>query len=272
MSVLAPERIPIDPPEFLPVSHLSVSSLNLYERCPLAWKHRYVDKRPERPSGKMTLGSSAGAALHQHFGRQLETGEGMSTEELLDEYSADWWERTEREDVDYQSDTPGQLFDSGAEALRMYHVAIAPSIVPVAIEREFELSWPGAPFVVSGFLDLETEAGAVVDFKMTTKRWSEDKAGGEIQPTVYLAARRAEGNPATAFEYHTMIRRANPMAEVVPTPRTERQLDLLTTRVFSIARSIEWRWLNDVWQGTGPDVAWLCRGCGYAADCDWRRI
>jgi hypothetical protein len=270
MSVLELARQAIiEPPSSLPVDHLSVSSLNLFARCPMAWKLRYVDKVLEPPSGKMTLGGAAGAALAQHYGRQIETGEGLSTADVLDEFSAEWDGRVDREEVFWGSDTPGGLKDSGVAALAIYHAVIAPTVIPSTVEREFSLTWPDAPFELTGFLDLETVDGAVADYKMTGQRWSAEKAAAELQPTVYLAARRAEGNPATGFAYHTMVRTKKPSAELVPAPRTERQLDLLTHRVFSIARAMQWRWLNDCWAGAGPDVAWLCRSCS-APDCAWR--
>jgi hypothetical protein len=141
--------------------------------------------------------------------------------------------------------------------------------VPVSIERTFELSWPDFPLLLTGYRDLETADGRIVDYK-TGARMSAEKAAAELQPTVYLAANRAEGNPATGFEFHSLVTNKTPDAQIVPAPRTEHQLDLLTHRVFSIARSIEFRWLNDVWEGAGPDTAWLCRSCP-ATDCAWRR-
>jgi hypothetical protein len=269
MSVLALERVVVDPPDSLPVAYLSVSSLNLFSRCPLAWKRRYVDKISEPASGKMLLGSAAGAALAQHYGTRIETGTGFTTTELLDEYAAEFELRSGREEIIWGADNPGLLKDSGVAALALYHLQIAPIIIPSTVEREFELSWPGVGFKLTGFIDLETVDGAIVDYKMTGQRWSAEKAAAELQPTVYLAARRAEGNPATGFDYHAMVRTKKPSTEIVPATRTERQLDLLTHRVFSIARAMQWRWLNDCWAGTPPDLAWLCRSCS-ARDCDWR--
>jgi hypothetical protein len=272
MSALAlSPNLRVDPPATLPVEYLSVSSLNLFERCPESWRRKYIEHQYEPPSGKMLLGGAAGAAEAQHYGLQIERGEGLVIEDVLDEFSAQLDDRASREEVDWQGEQPGALKDSGVGALRIYHAAIAPTVTPVSVEREFSLSWEGAPFTLTGYLDLEDSGGAVCDLKMSKQRWSEDKARAELQPTVYLAARRAEGNPAPEFQYHTMIRTAQPKAEVVPTIRTERQLDLLTTRIFSIAREIEWRWLNDCWRGTAPDLAWMCRGCGFASSCPWSR-
>jgi hypothetical protein len=259
----------VDPPSTFPLDHLSVSSLDLYSRCPEKWRRRYIDHEPDRPSAKMILGGAAGAALVQSFGLQIERGMGLSTDELLDEFSSEWEDRLEREDIDFEKETPGALKDSAVAALRVYHRQLAPDVIPASVERPFELSWPGCPFDLIGFIDLETADGGLVDFKTTGKRWGAEKAGAELQPTVYLAAKRAEGNPAAGFAYHLLIRTKQATAEIVPTARTETQLDLLTYRVFSIARSIEWRWRNDCWQGAPPDLAWLCRGCGYDS-CAWR--
>ncbi len=268
MSALAIDRVTVEPPVSLPVDYLSLSSLSLLMRCPEAWRRRYIDKEPEPPSGKMVLGSSAGAALNQHFGHQLESGDGLCTEALLDEFASEFEERTGREEIDYGTDTAGALKDSGARALAIYHRDIAPAIVPISVEREFELSWPGVEWVLTGFLDLEDTGGLVRDYKMRAKRMSQKDADGDLQPTVFLAARRAEGNPAAGFRFDTMVRTKLPTAEVVPTERSERQLDLLSDRIFGLAREIEWRCETGIWSGASPH-AWFCSACRYA-DCPLR--
>jgi hypothetical protein len=268
MSVLTVDRIAVDPPARLPVDYLSLSSLKQFQMCPEKWRRRYIEKEPEPPSGKMVLGSAAGAALAQHFGRQIESGEGLSTSDVLDEFASEWEDRIGREDVDFEKETAGGLKDSGAGALTIYHGQFAPAIVPVAVEREFQLSWPGVEWIVTGFLDLEDDAGLVRDYKMTSKRISQSAADGDLQPTMYLAARRAEGNPATGFRFDTMVRTKQPTAEVVETERTDRQLDFLSNRIFALAREIEWRCETGNWMGASPGT-WFCSTCRYH-DCPWR--
>jgi len=255
------------PPQ-IPVEYLSLSSLRLFQQCPEKWRRRYVDHEHEPPSGKMLLGSAAGAALAQHYGRQIESGTGLSTEELLDEFAAEWDDRTGREDVDYEQETPGELKDSGAGALRVYHTQFAPGIVPVAVERQFELHWPGVDWCLTGYLDLEDADGLVRDYKMSAKKMSQRDADADLQPTVYLAAKRAEGDPAAGFRFDQMIRTKQPTAQVVVTERSERQLDQLTERVFTLAREIEWRCETGTWSGAPPNT-WFCGTCRYH-DCAWR--
>ena len=173
-----------------------------------------------------------------------------------------------REDVDYGKDTPGQLKDSGAGALRIYRTQFAPAIVPICVERGFVLEWAGVYWKLTGYVDLEDAEGLVRDYKMIDRRMSQGAADADLQADVYLAARRAEGNPAAGFRFDTMIRTSQPKAEVVVTERSEHQLDRLTDRIFALAREIEWRTTNDQWMGAAP-MTWFCGTCRYA-DCAWR--
>lgn len=258
----------VDPPARLPVGYLSLSSLKQFQMCPEKWRRKYIEHDPEPSSGKMVLGSAAGAALAQHYGRQIESGVGISTEQVLDEFATEWEDRISREDVDYEKETAGGLKDSGAGALRVYHQQFAPAIAPVSVEREFELSWRGVEWKMTGYLDLEDDEGLVRDYKMTNKRMSQGAADADLQADVYLTARRAEGNPAAGFRFDTMIRTAQPKAEIVVTERSELRLDRLTERVFALAREIEWRCDNDQWMGAAP-MTWFCGTCRYA-NCAWR--
>jgi hypothetical protein len=258
----------VDPPPSLPVDYLSLSSLKQLMMCPEKWRRKYIDHIPEQPSGKMVLGSSAGAALAQHYGTQIETGEGIATEQLLDEFATEWDDRTGREEVNYENETPGALKDSGAAALAVYHRLFAPKIRPVAIEREFEMRWPGVDWRMTGFIDLEDDEDNVHDYKMTAKRITQAAADADLQADVYLAARRAEGNPAACFWFDAMIRTQQAKAEAVPTNRSDAQLDFLTERIFGLAREIEWRCETGTWSGAPPNT-WFCGTCRYQ-DCPLR--
>jgi PD-(D/E)XK nuclease superfamily len=254
--------VTIDPPAHLPVDYLSLSSLRLFMQCPSKWRRRYLEHEVEPSSGKMLLGSSAGASLAQHFGTQIESGVGLTTEQVLDEFSTDWEHRIGSEEVDWGKDTAGALKDSGAQALRTYHVAIAPTIEPVAIERGFELGWAGVNWKLTGFIDLESADGLVRDYKMTAKRMSQRDADADLQPTIYLAARRAEGSPAAGFRFDTMIRTAKPTAEVLATERSDEQLDALTGRIFGLTAEIAYRCESGNWSGAAPNT-WFCSTCKY---------
>lgn len=260
--------VTVDPPSILPVEHLSVSSLGLLAKCPEKWRRRYIEREYEPASGKMILGSSVGAAEGQHYSQVIETGEGYTVEQVCDEFTAEWDDRIGREDIDWGTDSAGDLKDSGVSSIEAYHSQVAPLIVPASVEREFTLSWPGVDWNLTGFLDLEEADGTVADLKVRGKKMLRSDADVDLQPAAYLYARRAEGNPAPRFDFHTMVRTKRPYAEVVTTERTDRQLDTFADRIFLAASEIHWRASNDTWSGAAPG-AWWCsdKMCGYHSTC-----
>ena len=260
--------VTVDPPAKLPVDHLSLSSLRLFAQCPEKWRRRYLEREYEPPNGKMILGSAAGAAESQHYATVIETGEGFTVERVVDEFDAEWEDRISREDVDFGRDKPGELKDSGVRALESYHTLIVPEVVPVSVERELSLTWPGVDWNVTGFLDVEDADGNVRDMKMRGRRMSQKDADSDLQPDLYLLARRAEGQPAAGFVFDTMVRASKPFAEAISTSRSEARLDRMTDRIFAVAREIEWRVEADQWTGAAPGT-WFCGTCSYM-DCPWR--
>lgn len=260
-------NVRIDPPARLPVGHLSYSSLKLFAQCPEQWRREKLEHEYRPPSGKMLLGGAAGAALAQHYGHQINSGEGLSTERVLDEFDKCWERRVDREaEVNWEKDTRGALKDSGAACLELFHRRIAPSITPVSIEREFRFGWPGVEWLITGYIDVEDIANRVRDMKMG-KRVSQADADADLQADIYLAARRAEGNPAAGFCFDQMIRNKTPVVDITHTSRTEDQLDLLTERIFRLACELDWRCSTGIWSGAPPKT-WFCGNCTY--DCPLR--
>jgi hypothetical protein len=258
----------VEAPSILPVDHLSLSSLRLFAQCPERWRRRYLEREYEPPSGKMILGSAVGAAEAQSYSLKLETGEPYSVEQVCDEFDAEYEDRISREPVEWGNDNAGDLKDSGVVVLEKYHREIVPEVVPVSVEREFELSWPGIDWNVVGFIDVEDADGVVRDLKVRGKRMSQKDAHADLQPTLYLAARRAEGAPAEGFVFDTMVRATKPFAESVATWRSDAQLDHMSARIFALAIELDWRVQSGNWTGAAPGT-WFCGTCSYM-DCPWR--
>lgn len=258
----------LDVPTTLPVAHLSVSSLKTYLDCPLAWKRRYIDREYEPPNGAMLLGSSVGAAEAHADSEQIDTGERPELAAVIDEFSDDWDERVDREEVDWRGESAGEMKDQGVAAVQAYESTIGPNLRPTSVEREFELRFEGVDWTVTGFIDLEEEDGSVSDRKVKARKLAVQAANVDLQPSIYLLARRAEGNPAGLFKFHTIIRTKTPYAEIVPTVRTNSQLDALEDRLLLVASEIAWRIETDHWQGAVPGH-WKCseKWCGYWPDC-----
>lgn len=248
--------------------HLSNSSLMLLWRCPEKWRRRYLAREYEPPSGAMIVGSCTGAAARVNFEHKIETGEDLDTADVLDAFADEWNGRAGDEDIDWGTEKPERIRESGQAALSAYHRLIAPGVRPVTVERQFTLRFEGVEWTFTGYLDLEESDGAVGDLKCKGKRLAQANADADSQPASYLLARRAEGKVAPEFRFHTMIRTAKATAEVVRTIRTDEQLDAFLRRIFSAAAEIAWRTEYGEWSGAVPD-AWWCsaRSCGYHASC-----
>lgn len=255
-------------PRTLPVANLSVSSVSTFLRCPEKWRRRYLEREYEPPSAAMILGSSVGAAEGAAYQHQIDTGQRLATPDVLDLFSDEFEDRVGREEVVWDGHTPAEIKDTGVSAVKAYDTTLAPSVTPISVEREFQLHFEGVDWGLLGYFDLEDQDGHVIDLKVRGRKLSDADARADIQPTAYLLARRAEGNPAPAFHYHTMVKTKTPYAESVPTVRTDRQLDAFTDRLLNIAAEIQWRLEYDVWAGAVPG-SWWCsqRSCGHWSSC-----
>jgi hypothetical protein len=108
---------------------------------------------------------------------------------------------------------------------------------------------PAAEWGVLCFLDLETvrtEHGArvpaVVDYKVKSTPLTEYKADSDFQPSVYLAGRWLEGDPAGEFCFAQIAkpgpRRREMSASIVSTSRSTAQLRGALARIAQVAAQI----------------------------------
>jgi hypothetical protein len=255
-------------PTQLPVDHLSANSISTYLKCPERWRRRYVEREYEPPSGALILGSSVHAAEAHADNVQIESGSRPPSADVQDLFADEWEERSEREEVDWGTDQPGELKDIGVKAISAYDRDIAPSLRPVSVEREFKLDLADVDWGFLGYMDFEEEDGAIVDRKVRGTKMSQAVADTELAVAPYMLARRAEGNPAPEFRFHTFVKTKKPYAEIVPTSRTDAQLDHFVDRLYAVAAEIAWRMESGIWSGAVPG-SWWCseRFCGFHSTC-----
>lgn len=258
----------LDVPTRLPVDALSVSSINLFRRCPEKWRRRYVEREYEPPRAPMILGSAVGAAENHADQVLIDTGSRVSTDDVLDLYMDEFEERTTKEEVDWEGEQPGGVKDIGIQVIRAYEEEIVPTYTPVSVEREFYIQPEGVEWGFKGFLDLELDNGVVADRKVIGKKMNAEDAAKDTQATAYLLARRTEGNPAIAFDFHTTVKTKKPYAEILSTTRTDKQLDAFVELLYKIAAEMHWRLENDAW-GYAPPGGWWCseKQCGFWRSC-----
>jgi len=121
------------------------------------------------------------------------------------------------------------------------------------------------------FLDLETvrpdhgeQVPGVIDYKVKPTPLTENKADSDFQPSVYLAGRWLEGDPAAEFCFAQIAkpgpRRREMSASIVTTRRTTQQLRGALARIAQLASQVV-----ACYERFGPDRPW-----GFADPTGWK--
>jgi hypothetical protein len=253
-------------PRTLPFN-LSASAIDTYLKCPEKFRRRYIERERSLSSPAMILGSSFHAAEGENFQQKIESKEDMTTADVVDVYSGEFDERTDNTEAEWGDEKPGEVKDIGVKLTERYHEELAPLRTPVTVERRFELGLPDVDWLVTGYIDLETDEDEIIDFKTKASRMNAAAARYEVQPRTNLLARRAEGRPAT-FAFDTLVKNKSPVVDTIPVPISDHELDRFVQRLYLIAGEINWRMENDVWQGAIPGQWWCSvKFCDFWSTC-----
>ena len=155
--------------------HLSVSMVELFERCPRAFHVRYVLGRPPERTPAMLYGTLFGRALEA-----LALG-------ADDPYAGflRGWEALRRALGPAAAELPP--VERGFQQLRRFAAEYLPRHAGGVPERRFQLQLPaehGVDLPVLGYLDLDTEE-CVVEYKTARGGWSAARAAARHQTHVY---------------------------------------------------------------------------------------
>jgi hypothetical protein len=276
-------RIPIPlrlPPRYdgQPLSHLSKSSVELFCRCPDAYRRRYVLGVGEPAGAVMFLGSRVDDALTHYYRTLLDSGETLPPEELESFYTANWQQQLELEQeqrgVDWSELDAEVAMTIGREALGVCLQKLVPQLgEPVAVQRKLEFRLhPRAEWTVVGFIDLETRreqpgqerpVAEVVDWKVKADAVHQQRADRDLQAGLYLAGRWIEGDPADSFAFAQALRpgarRKHVSTALTRTTRSVGELRAIRARLALVASQIAW-----LYERYGPDRPW-----GFADPTSW---
>lgn len=214
------------------IDHLSYSSISGYLQCSKHWKYRYIDKVPTESGDALLFGS----AWHKMIGLVANGGH-------LTQMSPNAWHKALME-IDYE--LPAQ---DGMEIQKLGERMLAvPEITtmiqglqPREIEYKFEVHVPGVPVPLIGFIDMITQDGHIIDFKTSSRKWTQERADMDLQPTFYLAALNKLGLvelPAT-FRYMIFTKTKNPEVQIIDTTRTAADVLALYALVKEVWDAIE---------------------------------
>jgi hypothetical protein len=196
------------------ITHLSYSSVSSYLMCAAAWKFHYIDKVQTPTSPALVFGS----AFHNTMEKWIAGNENS----LSEAWSREWKKQTEGQDIDWGTDIPEEMFNTGIRILtdadilqELQNTFFQHAEMPV-IETKVELNIPGVPIPVIGYIDIITSDKVPGDFKTSSRSWTPDKALDETQPLFYLAAMNQMGFPVDGwrFRHYVFVKTKTPKFQV----------------------------------------------------------
>lgn len=194
-----------------------------FNKCPLSFYFRHILGLKEPPRGAMYQGIAFHHGVEVNFEQKLRTQIDLPLEEVRAE-TADQWENLVRgRKPELQEDEKiGELKDKAIECVTVYHVTTAPSVQPAQVEQRFRCDVDGAPYAMSGRVDLIDADDIIIDHKTSGVKWTADRASGSVQLNAYEYGRRKlTGQTETqGVQVHVVVKKKVPEVQRIACPKT----------------------------------------------------
>jgi putative RecB family exonuclease len=243
------------PPPTDPGLRLSYSRVDTYERCPLKFRFRYIDKLPSRPGPDLSWGSAIHAALEAWWDRKLPEPPPV---EVMYRALYDRWDDTGFDGMEREEKL--KWYRHARTILARHHELYARDYLPaVACEQWFELDI-GDDVAVCGSIDhvARTPGGGlgIVDWKTNRRAQSRGDVANSLQLAVYtLAARELWGKEPEWVALDFVVPGVRVTVE-----RDQIDVDGALTRLHDVADMIRA-------EAFDPAPSRLCDWCDYRAVC-----
>ena len=250
-------------------AYISPSRLNLWLKCPLAFKLRYIDGVVTPSTSSLFIGKMVHAGL-ERFYRHRQLGLCLDVAELLSGIDAKWGEAAADEGVQFESGAIETTARKQTLDLLRTYVASLPSDEPKPLAVEATVEAPlmdpitgenlGIPLLGVMDLVLDEAAGpAICDFKTAARSSDPLEITHEVQLTSYAwLFRSASPVSEAAIEIRSLIKTKTPKMQ---RHRYGARTDQHFARLFALVRA----YLDDLDRGRFLYRPGL--GCGM---CDHR--
>jgi putative RecB family exonuclease len=225
--------------------YMSPSRLNLWIRCPLAFKFRYIDGIRTPPTPNLFLGKAVHAAL-EYFYRQRRAGMDLPAPAVIEHLHGSWDLLVVEEDMQFSSveeeaELKRQSCGLVAEYLqRLPASENRPTAVEVSVESPLidPVTGESLGMPLLGILDLvlpDANGSVICDFKTSNRSNSPVEILHEVQLTAYAYLyRQATNSTEGGLEIRSLIKTKSPKVEChrYP-PRTDAHM----RRFFQLVRA-----------------------------------
>jgi len=248
--------------------YISPSRLNLWLRCPLAWKLRYIDgiRTPTTPA--LFLGQRCHAALEAYYRHRM-LGVTLPADDVISRMEAGWAEAIGEEEIAFDSPAADASLKTQAGDLVRTYLQQLPADEPRPLAVETSMQAPlvdpvsgeelGVPLLGIVDLVLPGDSGpTITDFKTSSRSAPPFEVTHEIQLTCYAwLYRQLTGQRESALEIRSLIKTKKPKVEThCYTARTAGHF----RRLFAVVRE----YLDALAAGRfNYRPGWGCSMCDY---------
>lgn len=253
--------------------HLSASQLEMYCKCPEAYRRRYIEREIIPPGMAILKGSAFHRGVETNMRQKIESHSDLPASDMvdaavaaLDEAARGNFLLSADEESRGESIVIGEAIDDTSAMVKVHAEKQAPDYQPVLVEETVRIELPKAPRDLLGIIDLADDRGRVTDFKTAGKKKSQADADDSVQLTVYAAAyQRRFGQAPAEVRLDAIVRtKTKTERQIVSSDRSMHDFSALANRLNVVSSSID--------AGSFPPAtpgAWWCgpKWCGYWASC-----
>lgn len=248
------------------IENLSQTKVNLYIRCPAAYRFRYIMGLTQPPKAALLRGSWFHNAMGFDMRQKIRSHVNLPVGDVLDYYSDGynygarrvvWKSRLER----------AKVKDTGVSMLKLYHADFATAMQPKEVELEFEIQFANRDWRFTGVADLVDETDLLVEMKTTGQRTSAPKGDHVFQVSAYATAlKMAAGLDSkevwpSRIDYIVGTKKPTVLSFPVNVGPSHRQLFLNT--VSAVGQAIE----NGIFYPSRGNYLCSEAWCGYFSRC-----
>lgn len=268
------------------IDRVSPSKLELFERCPAAFAHRYVEGIRSPPGVANALGNAVDATANGVYFAKFQTRETTPKRDVLERFT-DWWSREASKVPDLTPTKRGELLDVGVRSMGHWREAIAQKVQPVRepqVVVELPHTDPDAAacaalgispsFTINGVFDLVAEvpapAGglerAAIDHKASGKAWHLSDVMRSAQAPIYT-----RGTAVPVFQFHVLrTDLVNPRTSVIRQVVPATAVDHVFHRIVLARRMIARCYQSGDWAPHRNHMLCSRRWCGFWQSCERR--
>lgn len=270
---------------------LSPTQIDMYQRCPLQYFHRYVEGRKVPPGVALVEGSAHHAALETNNRYKIREHEDLPTPRLIERFQ-DEFDTRKGEIENWEGESSDSVVHRGRGLLKEYLNSFAPTFQPNLVEHEFEIRVGAIPVI--GYMDAagdrvgtdapnsfvgrksaksEVKVVTAVDYKVAARAKSESEVANSLQLGFYgwglqHILTTSQGTKCPIEAGFCILKKTK-------TPAVEWQSSIITPARLKWLRQVVTYIADAITKGVFPPcdpTSWCCseKFCGFYQTCRGR--